>query len=159
LKVLVSVRGRDEEGYYQLSTLKVEIPRDWSGLEAAFANKSTISGTVVESIKGGLRVDVGVRAFMPASRSGVREVADLETLIGQQIECRIIKLDTAEEDVVVDRRVILEEAERRAKEEAFGRLQEGAVIEGTVRSLTDFGAFVDLGGVDGLLHVSDMSYA
>jgi small subunit ribosomal protein S1 len=159
IKVLVSVRGRDEEGYYQLSTIKVEVPRDWSGLEAAFANKSTISGTVAEAVKGGLRVDVGVRAFMPASRSGVREMADVEKLIGQQIECRIIKLDTANEDVVVDRRVILEEAERQAKEQAFGRLQEGAVVEGTVRSLTDFGAFVDLGGVDGLLHVSDMSYA
>jgi small subunit ribosomal protein S1 len=159
IKVIVTVRGRDEEGYYQLSTIKVEIPRDWSGLEAAFANKSTISGTVLEAIKGGLRVDVGVRAFMPASRSGVREIADLEKLIGQQIECRIIKLDTANEDVVVDRRAVLEEAERQAKEQAFGRLQEGAVIEGTVRSLTDFGAFVDLGGVDGLLHVSDMSYA
>jgi small subunit ribosomal protein S1 len=159
IKVIVTVRGRDEEGYYQLSTIKVEIPRDWSGLEAAFANKSTISGTVTEAVKGGLRVDVGVRAFMPASRSGVREIADLEKLIGQQIECRIIKLDTANEDVVVDRRAVLEEAERQAKEQAFGRLQEGAVVEGTVRSLTDFGAFVDLGGIDGLLHVSDMSYA
>lgn len=159
IKVLVTVRGRDEEGYYQLSTIKVEVPRDWSGLEAAFANKSTISGTVTEAVKGGLRVDVGVRAFMPASRSGTREMADLEKLIGQQIECRIIKLDTANEDVVVDRRVVLEEAERQAKEQAFGRLQEGAIVDGTVRSLTDFGAFVDLGGIDGLLHVSDMSYA
>src|SRR6185503_1311919 len=99
------------------------------------ANKSTISGTVVESIKGGLRVDVGVRAFMPASRSGVREIADLEKLVGQQIECRITKLDTASEDVVVDRRVVLEEIERQAKLEAFERLEEGMVIHGVVRSL------------------------
>src|SRR6185437_1837194 len=97
--------------------------------------------------KGGLRVDVGVRAFMPASRSGAREQAEMEKLVGQQIECRITKLDTESEDVVVDRRVVLEERERQAKEEAFGRLQEGDVIRGTVRSLTDFGAFVDLGGV------------
>src|SRR6185295_6283191 len=122
-------------------------------------NKSTISGVVTEAVKGGLRVDVGVRAFMPASRSGVREIADLEKLVGQQIECRITKLDTEAEDVVVDRRVVLEEGERLAKQEAFERLQEGAVVHGTVRSLTDFGAFVDIGGVDGLLHVSDMSYA
>src|SRR5580704_9062051 len=159
MKVLVSIRGRDDEGNYLLSTIKVEVPRDWSGLEAAFAEKRTIGGTVLEVVKGGLRVDVGVRAFMPASRSGVRELADLEKLVGQQIECRITKINAAEEDVVVDRRVILEELERTAKDEAFAKLQEGSVVRGTVRSLTDFGAFVDLGGVDGLLHVSDMSYS
>src|ERR1700676_598436 len=153
-KLIVSIRGRDEEGNYQLSTIRVETPKDWTGLEAAFANKSVISGRVMEMVKGGLRVDVGVRAFMAASRSGAREQADLDKLVGQQIECRITKLDTASEDVVVDRRVVLEEAERAAKEEAFGSLQEGAVVRGTVRSLTDFGAFVDIGGIDGLLHVS-----
>jgi small subunit ribosomal protein S1 len=158
-KVLVSIRGRDEEGNYTLSTIKVETPRDWSGLEAAFANKKTISGTVTELVKGGLRVDVGVRAFMPASRSGAREQADLEKLVGQEIECRITKLDTESEDVVVDRRVVLEERERQAKQEAFERLEEGSVVRGTVRSLMDFGAFVDLGGVDGLLHVSDMAWS
>jgi small subunit ribosomal protein S1 len=104
-------------------------------------------------------VDVGVRAFMPASRSGVREQAEMEKLVGQQIECRITKLDTATEDVVVDRRAVLEERERQAKEEAFTRLKEGEIIQGTVRSLTDFGAFVDLGGVDGLLHVADMAWS
>src|ERR1019366_10569920 len=97
--------------------------------------------------------------FMPASRSGVREVADLEKLVGQDIECRITKLDTASEDVVVDRRVVLEERERQSKQEAFEKLQVGDIVHGTVRTLTDFGAFVDLGGVDGLLHVSDMTYA
>ena len=158
-KLIVSIRGRDQEGNYTLSTVKVETPRDWSALEAAFETKRTIGGTVLEVVKGGLRVDVGVRAFMPASRSGAREQADLEKLIGQAIECRITKLDTASEDVVVDRRVVLEERERQAKEEAFGRIEEGAIMHGTVRSLTDFGAFVDLGGIDGLLHVSDMSYA
>ena len=104
-KLLVSIRGRDEDGTYQLSTIKVETPRDWSALEAAFAGKKIIGGTVLEVVKGGLRVDVGVRAFMPASRSGVREQAEMEELVGQQIECRITKLDTASEDVVVDRRV------------------------------------------------------
>ncbi len=158
-KVLVSIRGRDEEGNYQLSTIKVETPKDWSGLEAAFAAKKTIGGTVLEVVKGGLRVDVGVRAFMPASRSGARDQGDLEKLVGQQIECRITKLDTASEDVVVDRRVVLEELEKQAKEQAFSRLEEGAIVRGTVRSIMDFGAFLDLGGVDGLLHVSDMSYA
>jgi small subunit ribosomal protein S1 len=158
-RVIVSIRGRDESGTYLLSTIKVETPRDWTGLEAAFAEKRTIGGMVLEVVKGGLRVDVGVRAFMPASRSGAREQADLEKLVGQQIECRITKINAAEEDVVVDRRVVLEERERQSKEEAFGKLEEGSVVRGTVRSLTDFGAFVDLGGVDGLLHVSDMSYS
>jgi small subunit ribosomal protein S1 len=157
-KVVVSIRGRDEDGTILLSTLKVEIPKDWSGLEAAFANKSTISGTVTEAVKGGLRVDVGMRAFMPASRSGVRDVADLPKLVGQTIECRITKLDKEAEDLVVDRRVILEEVEKQAKQAAFEGLQEGAVVRGTIRSLTDFGAFVDLGGIDGLLHISDMTY-
>ena len=158
-KVLVSIRGRDGEGNYLLSTIKVETPRDWSGLEAAFASHSVIAAKVLEVVKGGLRVDVGVRAFMPASRSGARDQAEIEKLVGQDIECRITKLDTTEEDVVVDRRVVLEERERLAKQQAFDQLQEGYVVSGTVRSVTDFGAFIDLGGVDGLLHVSDMSYA
>lgn len=158
-KVVVSIRGRDEDGTILLSTLKVEVPKDWSGLEAAFANKSTISGIVTESVKGGLRVDVGMRAFMPASRSGVRDVADLAKLVGQTIECRITKLDKEAEDLVVDRRVILEEVEKQAKQAAFEGLQEGSVVRGTIRSLTDFGAFVDLGGIDGLLHISDMTYS
>ena len=94
-------------------------PRTGARLEAAFAEKRTIAGTVLEVVKGGLRVDVGVRAFMPASRSGARDQAELEKLVGQEIECRITKLDTADEDVVVDRRVVLEEREREAKREAF----------------------------------------
>jgi small subunit ribosomal protein S1 len=158
-KLVVSIKGRDPEGNYLLSTIRVETPKDWSGLEAAFANKSVISGRVLEVIKGGLKVDVGVRAFMPASRSGAREQADLEKLVGQDIECRITKLDTASEDVVVDRRGVLEERERQSKLEAFEQLRAGDIVKGTVRTVTDFGAFVDLGGIDGLLHVSDMTYA
>jgi small subunit ribosomal protein S1 len=157
-KMLVSITGRDEEGSYTLSTVKVERPKDWSALERAFAEKSAIGGVVTEAAKGGLRVDVGVEAFLPASRSGTRDQAELEKLVGQEIQCRIIKLDTATDDVVVDRRVILEEEEARAREQKFGELQEGAVLRGTVRSITDFGAFVDLGGVDGLLHVGDMAW-
>lgn len=157
-RMLVSITGRDQEGSYTLSTIKVERPKDWSGLERAFAEKRAIAGTVTEAVKGGLRVDVGMPAFLPASRSGTRDQAELEKLVGQEIQCRIIKLDTASEDVVVDRRAILEEEEARAREQRFGELQEGAVVRGTVRSVTDFGAFVDLGGVDGLLHVADMAW-
>jgi small subunit ribosomal protein S1 len=155
----VSITGRDEEGSYLLSMLRVERPRDWSQFEQAFADKRTIGGTVTELVKGGLRVDVGVPAFLPASRSGARDQAEMEKLIGQQIECKIIKLDVADEDVVVDRRVILEERTLAAKQESFARLHEGDIIHGTVRSLTDFGAFVELApGVDGLLHIADMAW-
>lgn len=157
-RIAVAIRGWTAEGNYELSTVQAERPKDWSALEAAFAEQRTVSGVVTEAVKGGLRVDIGVPAFMPASRSGIREMAELPSLIGQEIRCRITKLDVGREDVVVDRRVVLEEEERRAKEERFAALQEGDVVRGRVRSLTDFGAFVDLGGVDGLLHVTDMSW-
>ena len=155
--LLVSITGNNGETY-TLSTVKVERPKDWSGLERAFAEHRAIGGVVTEVVKGGLRVDVGAKAFMPASRSGAKDQAEMEKLIGQEIQCRIIKLDTADEDVVVDRRAVLEEEEAKAREKRFTELTEGAVLRGTVRSLTEFGAFVDLGGVDGLLHVADMAW-
>jgi small subunit ribosomal protein S1 len=156
-RLLVSITGADE-GSYTLSTVKVERPKDWSALERAFAEKRSIGGVVTELVKGGLRVDVGAEAFMPASRSGAKDPADMEKLVGQEIECRIIKLDTASEDVVVDRRAVLEEQEARARQQKMAELKEGAVVRGTVRSIMDFGVFVDLGGVDGLLHVTDMAW-
>jgi len=156
----VTIGGRDEEGYYSLSTNKVARPKDWSGLESAFAEKRNIAGLVVEQVKGGFRVDVGVRAFMPASRSGVREADDMPKLVGQEIQCRITKLDTEKEDVVVDRRVVVEEEQAVRREQAFAGLREGSIVRGRVRSLMDFGAFIELApNVDGLLHVVDMSYA
>jgi small subunit ribosomal protein S1 len=154
----VSITGRNEEGYYQLSRFKVAQPKDWTGLQAAFDQKLAVSGTVTEVVKGGARVDVGVRAFMPASRSGTRDAAELEALVGQQISCRITKLDIADEDLVVDRRVVLEEQAMAAAGERFGALKEGDVVSGTVRSLMPYGAFLDLGGIDGLLHVSDIAW-
>lgn len=157
-KFLVSVKGRDPEGYYELSRGKIARPTDWPALEKAFNEKSVIMGTVTGVIKGGVSVDVGVRAFMPASRSGTRDAADLEKLVGTEIRCRIIKLDTTEEDVVVDRRALQEEEERASKERRYSELTEGDTVQGEVRSLTDYGAFVDIGGMDGLLHVSDISW-
>lgn len=157
--ISVSIGPRNEEGYYELSTVRVERPKDWSSLEAAFAQKRTIAGTVVEQVKGGFRVDIGVRAFMPASRSGVRELDEMPNLVGQEIQCRISKLDVEKEDIVVDRRVVLEEEQAGRRQQAFAGLREGAVIRGHVRTVMDFGAFIDLGGVDGLLHVIDMSYS
>jgi len=157
-RLLVTIKGRDPEGFYELVRGKVSRPTDWAALERSFTNKTTIAGTVTALIKGGVSVDVGVRAFMPASRSGTRDTGELEKLVEQEIRCRIIKLDAADEDVVVDRRVVLEEEERAAKGRLYSELAEGRTVSGVVRSLTDYGAFVDIGGVDGLLHVSDISW-
>jgi small subunit ribosomal protein S1 len=158
-KFSVSVKGRNVERYYELSLLKVAQATDWGSLEDAFKNKTAVVGTVTAVVKGGLSVDVGVRAFMPASRSGTREAGEMEKLVGTQITCRITKLDTEEEDVVVDRRVVLEEEAFAVQGARLAGLSEGEVVTGTVRSLATYGAFVDIGGVDGLLHISDMAWS
>ena len=159
-KLTVTSKGRNEEGYYDLSLQRVAQPKDISSLETAFAAGTTISGTVTAVVKGGLTVDVGVRAFMPGSRSGARDAADLEKLVGTEILCRIIKLeaDGDEVDVVIDRRVVMEEESKVTKDRLYSELAEGSIVSGTVRSLTDYGAFVDIGGVDGLLHISDIAW-
>jgi small subunit ribosomal protein S1 len=154
----VSVTGRNEEHYYELSRFKVAQPRDWSALETAFAEKLAVVGTVTEVIKGGVSVDVGVRAFMPASRSGTKDAAELEKLVGTQITCRITKLDVTDENIVVDRRVVLEEQARGLTEIRRGAMKEGDTVTGNIRTIMPYGAFIDLGGIDGLLHVSDISH-
>ena len=155
----VSVKGRDEDGYYALSLFRTAVPKDWTSLERAFEEKSTIVGTVTGVVKGGLHVDVGVRAFLPASRSGTRDAAEMEKLVGEEIRVRITKLDVADEDVVVDRRVVTEEEALEGKARRYAEVQEGAIVDGTVRSIMDYGAFIDLGGIDGLLHISDIAWS
>lgn len=157
-KLVVSIKGRDPEGYYQLSRAKIQRVTDWESLERAFKEKATIVGMVTGVVKGGLSVDVGIRAFMPASRSGAHDAAEMEKLVEQEIRCKIIKLDIADEDVVVDRRVVLEEEARAGKERRYSEIKEGETVSGTVRSLMDYGAFVDIGGVEGLLHVAEISW-
>jgi len=157
-RLAVTIKGRDPEGYYELTLSKAARPTDWAALERAFANKTTIVGTVTGVVKGGLSVDVGVRAFMPASRSGARDAAEMEKLVEQEIRCRITKLDAAEEDVVVDRRIVAEEEGEAAKNRRYSEMKEGDTVRGTVRSLTDYGAFIDIGGVDALLHVGDIAW-
>lgn len=157
-RMLVSVRGRNAEGYYELSRIRVVQPTDWSALQKAFDEKTHVTGTVTAVVKGGVTVDVGVRAFMPASRTGTRDAAELEKLVGQTVAVNIIKLDTETDDVVVDRRAIVEAEAKVAQQARFATLQEGDIVTGKVRSLASYGAFVDLGGIDGLLHVSDISW-
>ncbi len=155
----VTVKGRDPEtGLYSLSRFKVAMPTDWDALEKAFNEKTSIVGTVTAAVKGGLSVDVGVRAFMPASRTGTRDAAEMAKLVGQEIRCRITKLDVADEDVVVDRRIVLEEEENLNRDRLLSQLKEGDTVSGTVRSFADYGAFVDIGGVDGLLHVGEIAW-
>jgi small subunit ribosomal protein S1 len=158
-KITVAIKGREPGGYYSLSRFNVARPTDWSSLERAFIEKATIVGTVTALVKGGLSVDIGVRAFMPASRTGTRDAAEMEKLIDQEIRCRIIKLDVAEEDVVVDRRAVAEDEARLVKEQRYSQITDGDIVSGEVRSLTDYGAFVDIGGVDGLLHVGEISWS
>lgn len=156
----LSVVQRDEMGNYLLSVITAEKPKDWESLELAFQEKRIIQAKVTEVVKGGLRIDTGagVRAFMPASRSGTRDQIEMAKLVGQEIECRITKLEKDKEDVVVDRRVVIEEMAEEAKRKTLDALVEGQVVRGSIRTLVEYGAFVDLGGVDGLLHVGDMSW-
>jgi len=155
----VAITGYDREGMATLSRVTGPRPRDWDELMRAFQHNEIIAGKVSSLVKGGLTVDVGVRAFLPASRSGVRDAAELEKLVGQDIRCRIIKLDVDDEDIVVDRRAVLEEEAKQIRRNTLESLEEGAVVRGTVRSLADYGAFIDIGGVDGLLHVGDISWS
>ncbi len=155
----VAIVAFDNEGMATLSRITGPRPRDWEGLTRAFNNKEIVAGRVTGAVKGGFTVDVGTRAFMPGSRSGLRDAADMEKLVGQEIRCRIIKLDVDEEDVVVDRRSVVEEEASQMRQNTLATLEEGAVVRGTVRSLASYGAFIDIGGVDGLLHVGDISWS
>jgi len=155
----VAITGFNDEGMAKLSRVAGPRPRDIDELARAFNSKEIVAGRVTSMVKGGFTVDVGVRAFLPASRSGAREAADMEKLVGQEVRVRIIKFDADEEDAVVDRRSVMEEEAEELRRNALETLQEGSVVHGTVRSLASYGAFVDIGGVDGLLHVGDISWA
>jgi small subunit ribosomal protein S1 len=155
----VAITGFNTEGMAKLSRIAGPRPRDWDDLQLAHDTKAVIAGRVTGMIKGGFTVDVGARAFLPASRCGIRDAAEMEKLVGQEIRCRVIKLDVDDEDVVIDRRSVMEEEASEARRNAVETLEEGAVVRGTVRSLATYGAFVDIGGVDGLLHVGDISWS
>ncbi|HUG82374.1 MAG TPA: S1 RNA-binding domain-containing protein, partial [Bryobacterales bacterium] len=157
--VQVSIRGRSDDGYLTLSRVIAERPKNWEQFELAFSQGAAVAGKVTGVIKGGLSVDIGVRAFLPQSRSGIRDAAELPALVGQEIRCRIIQLEVEDENVIVDRRVLLEEDQEQRRQETIARLSPGDVLKGTVRNIREFGAFVDLGGVDGLLHISDLAWS
>ena len=155
----VEITGRKNDGMMILSRVSGPRPRDWDALKEAFNNKQVVAGRVTAAVKGGFTVDLGARAFLPASRSGARTPEEMQALVGQEVRCRIIKFDADDEDVVVDRRAVMEEDAKQMRQSSIAALEEGGVVHGTVRSLTNYGAFVDLGGFDGLLHVGDISWA
>ena len=153
----VVIEGRDDEGNFKLSKFSPERPRSVEDARAAFEEKIVVRGRVTGVVKGGLTVDIGMRAFLPQSRSGVRDASEMHKLVGQEIRCRVARAPE-KSNVVLDRRSLLEEEQKAAEDAALSRLHEGEVVEGRVKSLATYGAFVDLGGVDALLHVSDMSW-
>jgi len=150
--------GETKEGYVLVSYQKVLRRRTWEKIDAAFKAKETITGKVVDRIKGGLVVDVGVRAFLPGSQYDLRPTQNLDNLLGQEIQVRVTKLNRRRGNVVVSRRALLEEELHSKRAALMETLNEGQVIHGYVKNVTDYGAFVDLGGIDGLLHLTDLSW-
>src|SRR5712672_432283 len=157
IEVMVQ-RGENEEGSVLLSHERASRVRVWENIEKAYHSKEAVKGTVVERVKGGVSVDIGVKAFMPGSQVDVHPVRNLETLKGQEIEVRVIKLNKKRGNIVVSRKAILDEEVVSKRGKTLENLHEEAILTGTVKNLTDYGAFVDLGGIDGLLHITDMSW-
>jgi small subunit ribosomal protein S1 len=156
--VEVVIEREEPEGGYLLSYEKALRLRVWDTVEKAASEKTPLTGTVVGRVKGGLTVDIGIKAFLPGSQLELRPVRNLDAYIGQPIQVRVIKLNKKRGNVVVSRKEILEEEQAERRSHTLEHLEEGAVLTGTVKNLTDYGAFVDLGGIDGLLHITDMSW-
>src|SRR5829696_7767962 len=151
-------RTEDREGYVVLSREKAEKMKIWDEVEKAYAERKVVIGRVIERIKGGLAVDIGVRAFLPGSQIDVRPVRNLDALRGQELRMRVIKVNKKRGNIVLSRKVLLEEENAEKKKHTLHTLAEGKVLKGTVKNITDYGAFIDLGGIDGLLHITDMSW-
>ena len=152
-------KGEAEEGYIRLSHQKAQRLRAWDEIEKAHEEKRPIQAVVIERIKGGLTVEImGVRAFLPGSQADLRPVRNLDAVKGQLLEVAIIKLNKKRGNIVVSRKQVLEEVQNEKKSKTLEHLEEGAVLTGVVKNLTEYGAFVDLGGLDGLLHITDMSW-
>jgi len=152
-------KGETEEGYVNLSHLKAQRLRSWDEIERAYNEKKPIKGVVVERIKGGLTVDIhGARAFLPGSQVDLRPIRNLDGMKGQTMEVAIIKLNKKRGNIVVSRKQLLEEEQNLKRGKTLEHLEEGSVLTGIVKNLTEYGAFVDMGGIDGLLHITDMSW-
>ena len=151
-------KTEDKEGYVVLSKEKAEKMKVWDDVERAYQERRVVTGRVIERVKGGLAVDIGVRAFLPGSQVDMRPVRNLDSLRGQELRMRVIKVNKKRGNIVLSRKAVLEEENAEKKRETLETLEEGKVLVGAVKNITEYGAFVDLGGIDGLLHITDMSW-
>jgi small subunit ribosomal protein S1 len=149
----------DQEGRLILSKKRARFEKAWRRIERAADSGEPVEGTVIEVVKGGLILDLGVRGFLPASLVDIRRVQNLDEFMGQKLECKVIELNRSRNNVVLSRRAVLEEERKEVREQILGRLQPGQVVEGKISNIVDFGAFVDLEGIDGLIHISELSWS
>jgi small subunit ribosomal protein S1 len=148
----------DQDGRLILSKKRARFERAWRRIETAAESGEPVEGNVIEVVKGGLIIDLGVRGFLPASLVDIRRVQNLDEYLGQKIETKVIELNRSRNNVVLSRRAVLEEERKEARQQILDRLQRGMVVEGTISNIVDFGAFVDLDGIDGLIHISELSW-
>ena len=152
------LQKEDKDGRLVLSKKRAEYERAWNRIEEKFNSGENVEGEVIEVVKGGLILDIGLRGFLPASLVDLRRVKDLTSYMGTRIEARVIEMDRNRNNVVLSRRVVLEESRKAERSEILSKLKSGMRLQGTVSSIVDFGAFVDLGGIDGLIHISELSW-
>ncbi|MGZ6638222.1 MAG: 30S ribosomal protein S1, partial [Solirubrobacteraceae bacterium] len=149
----------DQDGRLILSKKRARFEKAWRRIEAAAESGEPVEGAVIEVVKGGLIIDLGVRGFLPASLVDIRRVPNLDEYMGETIECKVIELNRSRNNVVLSRRAVLEEQRKEDRERILDRLQPGQVVEGKISNIVDFGAFVDLDGIDGLIHISELSWS
>ncbi|MHB8925383.1 MAG: 30S ribosomal protein S1 [Coriobacteriia bacterium] len=153
------LQKEDKDGRLILSKKRAAYERAWVQVEEKFNSGENVEGEVIEVVKGGLILDIGLRGFLPASLVDLRRVKDLHSFLGDRLECRVIEMDRNRNNVVLSRRVVLEEDRKQERQDILGKLVKGMILPGTVSSIVDFGAFVDLGGIDGLVHISELSWS
>lgn len=149
----------DQDGRLLLSKKRARFEKAWRKIEAAAESGEPVEGTVIEVVKGGLIIDLGVRGFLPASLVDIRRVQNLDEFLGTKIECKVIELNRSRNNVVLSRRAVLEEERKEVRQQILDRLQPGMIVEGAISNIVDFGAFVDLDGIDGLIHISELSWS
>src|SRR5262245_49229975 len=153
------MQKEDQDGRLILSKKRARFEKAWKRIEGAAAAGETVEGTVIEVVKGGLILDLGVRGFLPASLVDIRRVQDLDEFMGRKLECKVIELNRSRNNVVLSRRAVLEDERREIRQKILDELQPGQVVEGVISNIVDFGAFVDLEGIDGLIHISELSWS
>jgi small subunit ribosomal protein S1 len=155
----VVLTKEDQNGRLILSRKRARFEKAWRRIESAAESGEPVEGTVIEVVKGGLIIDLGVRGFLPASLVDIRRVQHLDDYVGQRIDCKVIELNRSRNNVVLSRRAVLEEERKEVRQQILDRLQPGQVVEGAISNIVDFGAFVDLDGIDGLIHISELSWS